>query len=102
MNTFLKTLLLSAALTFGATFTGTAQTTSTDGAYWVVETNVKKNSYSIIRIYNKHDELVYQERIEGKSLDIKKRRHKKLLDQTLKIFTEQQILASRLGKSVRL
>lgn len=99
MYAFLKSTLLVAALYFGTLANGFAQTAPTDNsAYWVVETNVKHKTFSIVRIYNHQHELVYQERIEGVRLNINKRRHKRILEQTLNSFTQQRIIARQLGK----
>jgi hypothetical protein len=102
MYSLIKSTLLVAALCFGTLGNGFTQTTPpVNSAYWVVETNVKQQTFSIVRIYNHQHELIYQERIEGVCLDISKRRHKRILDQTLASFTEQRIIARQLGKARR-
>ena len=40
--------------------------------YWVVESNVKTPKSAIVYFYNNDDVLVYQEKIEGVKLNLKK------------------------------
>jgi hypothetical protein len=40
--------------------------------YWNVETNHATRDYTIVRFYNGQDQLVYEERLSGLNLDLRK------------------------------
>ena len=40
--------------------------------YWNVETNRTTRDYTIVRFYNARDQLVYEERLDGLNLDLRK------------------------------
>ncbi len=40
--------------------------------YWNVETNRTTRDYTIVRFYNAQDQLVYEERLSGLNLDLRK------------------------------
>lgn len=40
--------------------------------YWNIETNLTTRDYTIVRFYNGHDQLVYEERLPGLCLDLRK------------------------------
>ena len=84
----LKTILL--ALLFAAgTFTSSfAQTVVPDRSYWVVGTNLKQRDYSVVRFYNQHNELLYEERLTGKHLNISRSKHVKRLNLALQQVTQ--------------
>lgn len=73
--------------------------------YWVMESNIHSNNRCIVYFYNNNNQLVYSETIEGKVLNIKKRKVKmdlkKILEQTVTAFeqkhqpSENQMLVSR-------
>jgi hypothetical protein len=51
--------------------------------YWVVESNIKSKSSSIIHFYNNNDTEIYSEKVEGKVLNVSKRKTLKLLSKAL-------------------
>ncbi|ALI97697.1 hypothetical protein [Rufibacter tibetensis] len=87
-NTFLKFAMVVGLFTFLPDFTVSAQTT-TASWYWVVESNTRQKKTSIVRFYNKEHQLVYEEKVTGRKLDIRKPKNKKLLDNAL-----QQIMVT--------
>src|SRR4051812_1660701 len=50
-----------------------------ESVFWVVEVNVKKPDYTIIKFYNTQRVLLKEERISGKFLDIRKEKTRQLL-----------------------
>lgn len=52
-------------------------------AHWVIESNVKSPKISVVKFYNDQQELIYQETISGKRMNIKRTKIKKGLDQAL-------------------
>lgn len=55
------------------TLAGAAKANPT-GYFWVVENTVNTENSSIIRVYNSRHELVYTERVEGRTLNITDKR----------------------------
>lgn len=53
------------------------------GAYWVVEGNVNQKNYTLIRYYNAQNQLLREESLKGKFLDINKKRNRTYLDRRL-------------------
>ena len=78
------TLLLSMAVQMA-----TAQ------VYWVIETNARQKNFTIIRFYNQHHELLYEERQQGVFFDPSRRKHKKKLNEMLSNFLAQDTLSFR-------
>ncbi|WP_224999530.1 hypothetical protein [Cesiribacter sp. SM1] len=101
MKTFFRSLLIAATLLLATVPTISAQTSTGGEAYWVVETNLNQKNYSIVKFYNSEHALIYEERIEGLYLNTEKRKHRKYLDRSLKIFTQQRIFASQFRKTSR-
>lgn len=54
-----------------------------DGAYWVIEGNLHNPTYTLIHYYNAQHQLIKDERLEGKYLDITKRKNVKRLNKKL-------------------
>ena len=58
-----------------------------DKGYWVVESNIKTPGNAVIRFYNNDNIQVYSEKVEGMTINLKKRktlmRLKKVLDEAL-------------------
>tara|TARA_R110000868_G_scaffold285786_1_gene546263 strand:- start:14 stop:328 length:315 start_codon:yes stop_codon:yes gene_type:complete len=46
--------------------------------YWTIENNIKDKTYTIVRYYGEHDELVLEKRIEKKFIKLNKRDIRKL------------------------
>ena len=98
-NTFKKTLL---ALLLGASaFTSSlAQQEPITQNYWVVETNLKQRDYSIVRFYNQNHQLIYEEKLNGKYLNISRPRHVKRLNLALSAVSEKSFAAVNQQKVV--
>ena len=76
-----------------------AQEIGATGNYWVIETNLKQQDYSIVRFYNASHQLIYEEQLDGIYLDARKRRTKKLLNETLRRVTDKALVAGQIRKS---
>lgn len=63
--------------------------TSFDSLYWVVETNLRDRSFSIVRIYNTQNTKVYEVRLQGEYIDISNPKHRKKLDLMVRQFHER-------------
>lgn len=61
----------------------------TSEAYWVVEGNINKPDYTIVHFYDAQHQLIKEERIEGRFLDIRRKRNVALLNRRLSHLTEQ-------------
>jgi|GEM_PF-2375683 len=96
MKTFaLKTALVVLLLAYART---PAPAQTTPPGYWVVETNDRTRDHTLVKFYDLSDHLVYEERLEGVHLDVSRRKHVRLLNQTLRRVTERTLLAGRLGR----
>ena len=81
-HTFKKLLL--ALLLWAGTFTGSfAKTIIPPQNYWVVETTLKQRDYSVVRFYNRKNELLYEERLHGIYVNISRAKHVKRLNLAL-------------------
>ena len=85
MKTTMKLKVVIAILWLGCGLSGTAQTNE---AYWVVEGNLNKPDYTIVHFYNAQHQKIKEERIEGRFLDIRKKRNVALLNKKLSRLTE--------------
>ncbi|RNI29167.1 hypothetical protein [Rufibacter latericius] len=81
-NIFLKFVLVVGLFTFLPSPKVSAQAPASSW-YWVVESNTRQKKSSIVRFYNKEHQLVYEESVTGRKLDIKKPKTRKLLDNAL-------------------
>ncbi|HEY3403558.1 MAG TPA: hypothetical protein VGK59_09240 [Ohtaekwangia sp.] len=68
-------------------------------AFWVVETNVKNRSYSIIRFYNGMNEQIHEVKLEGVYVDIRKPRYRRKLDKMLKDYNPESHPLAKRNKS---
>lgn len=72
-----------------------AMAQSKHDVFWVVEGNVKHRDYTMIRFYNAKLQLLKEERISRKFLDIRKKKNRRLLDTKLKEFLYPEAMANR-------
>ena len=64
--------------------------------YWVVETNIYQQDFSIVRFYNMENQLVYEAKLYGLYIDIRKPIHKRILNDMIKKFTNSSgVLAKK-------
>lgn len=82
MKATLKLGLTFITLLMGGLSSTGAQPTNKP-VFWVVEGNVKQPDYTIVKLYDRQMRLVREERVEGRFLDIRKRRDKRLLNRRL-------------------
>ncbi|HEX7366347.1 MAG TPA: hypothetical protein VF273_04580 [Pelobium sp.] len=85
----MKKVLLIAIL-FGFSFHISAQSKETPSAYWVVESNLKTPKTSLVRFYNQKNEIIYQEIIANKRVNIERKKTKKALNKILLLVTEDK------------
>jgi hypothetical protein len=100
MTTKLFTIaFFSLCLSVGVpTFCQAQEPTATE-SYWVIETNLLQRNYSIVRFYNTAHQLIYEEQLNGIYLDVRKRRTKKLLNETLRRVTDKALVAGQIRKT---
>jgi len=60
-----------------------------DFANWVIESNVKTPKTSTVKFYNAKQELIYQEVIQGKRLNVRREKLKRKLNQILVQLVEK-------------
>lgn len=65
--------------------------------YWVVESNRNVPARSIVRLYDRQNELVHEVTLNT-TIDITKRRHRKAVVQVLKRYSSRESAA---GKKIR-
>ncbi len=62
--------------------------------FWVIENNESKNLNTIVRIYDEYNNLLHEETISGKRLNILKSKDKRFLNRKLKEVVKREELAS--------
>lgn len=72
-----------------------AQASKPATGYWVVETNLHEAPYTIVKMYNLQNTLLYEERLEGKRLNIKRRRHVRMLNTSLNNLLKNTAVAQQ-------
>lgn len=97
----MKRLVLLSAFAMLTLTTVFAQQAPTSPVYWVVETNPKHTSYSIVRFYDASNALVHEVTIDGVYININKAKHKKKLDLLLKQYNDRGAVASKKNRSRR-
>jgi hypothetical protein len=68
--------------------------------YWVTESNVNKPDVTFVKLYTADGHLFYEVKIEGKVIDIRKLRHKRMLNQILKKHKSRCAVSGKELKSV--
>lgn len=81
---FIITMLVTASFTHAQ---------STD-PYWVIESNVKDKSASVLRVYDSRSFLIHEEVMKGRCLNVQSRRDRKLIAKRVKEVVKQQALVS--------
>jgi len=85
-----STLFLTAALLLA----GWSADTQTLKSFWVIESNLHEKANTLILFYDDQNNLIHQEVLKGKTLNIFKRKDMKFLDRKLKKITERYAFAS--------
>jgi hypothetical protein len=84
----------------GMMIIGFGATAQTNGAtYWVVEGNIKSNDYTLIRFYNSDNNLIHEEMMRGKFLDVTNKRDVKFLNKKLRQFDVKTLSVKRPRKN---
>ena len=81
-----KTLLLAGAAALLLTLNVNAQARRPDlpqAGFWVVETAPKAKTGSLVKFYNDDKQLIYEERLGGKCLDVRKEKTVAFLNHAL-------------------
>jgi hypothetical protein len=73
-----------------------------DKGYWVVESNIKTPETSTVYFYNNQNDLLYKERVDGVTLNIKKRKTLIMLKQVLDKSLSQTEVAKNERKDEQL
>lgn len=68
---------------------------SVDSVYWVVETNLRNPSYTIVHFYNYRNEEVHEVRMQGVYIDIRNPKQRKKLDLLVKEYNERILTLSK-------
>lgn len=70
INIIFLIVLLLLTLAIAASAQDSTVVKKPDFANWVIESNVKTPKFSIIKFYNAKQELIYQEEIKGKIINV--------------------------------
>jgi hypothetical protein len=92
-----RILMLLVVASFSTIVETSAQTTTFDSLYWVVETNIHNPSYTIVRFYNYNNLMVHEVRLEGIYLDICKPKQRKKLDSLMKEYSQKVVMSMEVG-----
>jgi len=76
-------LLLSSNRTLAATADSTLPRWLSDKGYWMIESNINSPDTSLVHFFTNDGILLYQERIEGERLDLRKIRIRMQLKRVL-------------------
>lgn len=68
---------------------------SSDSVYWVVETNLRNPSFTIVHFYNYQNVKVHEVRMQGVYIDICNPKHRKKLDLIVKEYHERILTSSK-------
>jgi len=95
----MKRLVLLSAFALLAATAAFAQQVKTAPVYWVVETNRKQDTGSIVRFYDANNALVHEITYDHIYIDINKRKHKRRLNQLLKRYNDHIQVALKKNRS---
>lgn len=76
-------IMLSIAFTVGTKAQDTITVQKANFANWVVESNIKTPRNSVIKFYNAQQELIYQEEIKGKRINVSRPKTQTKLNEIL-------------------
>src|ERR1700742_3693580 len=81
----MKKAILILALAAITGFAHAQKVPMSDKGYWVIENNKQTPKQNIVKFYNLNSELVYQESINGKKVNVNNNRTRKALNNTLQM-----------------
>lgn len=81
--------MLLMVIAIGAKAQDKAPTEKADFANWVIESNVKTPNISMVKFYNAEQELIYQEEITGKVINVNRAKTRNKLNQLLAELVER-------------
>ncbi|WP_247233784.1 hypothetical protein [Telluribacter sp. SYSU D00476] len=103
MKNLFKTLIcLSLIAGFGTTKSQAQSQPATGHYHWVVEVSKTDAVTSTFRIYHNQDQLVYEETLKDKSLDIRKRTTRRKLDKALHTYVASAQQLAKLNQKTLL
>lgn len=70
--------------------------------YWVIETATHSETYTVFRIYQHENQLVYEEKILGKKLDIHKKKVRRQLEKVLDLYVNSMEQISKVDSGTLL
>lgn len=76
-------IMFLVVVTTGAKAQDTVFVQRADFANWVIESNVKTPKKSVVKFYNQQQELIYQEEIKNKRLNVRRTKLRNKLNQVL-------------------
>lgn len=99
-NVFARLVLAGALLCAADAAAQQPAPPASQGGYWNLETNLTSRAYTLVRFYNDHDQLVYEERLDNLCLDLSaarplRRRVQQRLDLALQQVLRQPSLATQ-------
>lgn len=65
-------------------------------SYWTTQSNIHSKNFTIVRFYDNHDNLLYEEKLENQYLDIKKKSVIRKLNKAMKEFEKAQLQSANL------
>ncbi len=87
---------LLVGLSFALNGLAAAQIPTPREGYWVTETNLKQPKITQVRYYNANHELLHEQQITGKKVNIKRPQTVKQLNNNLTNVLNQPLLADRM------
>ena len=103
MRKIIRTAILIAVFAFTSTlllaqeetFTPSTPRWISDKGYWIIESNIKSPDTATVHFYNNDNVRIYSEKVEGITLNLKKRKTlmglKKVLEQSLLAWQESHV-----------
>lgn len=67
-----------------------------DQAFFNVETSVQNDKISTIRFYDKEGHLLYEERVEGRRIDLNSARTRRKLEKLCRELSRRELVRTRL------
>ncbi len=93
---FLSRTCFAFILSLGLVSSSLAQIPTPKEGYWVTETNLNQKKTTLVRYYNAQHELLHEQQIVGKTVNIRRPKTVKFLNSELMHVLNQPLLADRL------
>lgn len=76
-------------ISFGARAQDISPASKNSFANWVIESNVNTPKNSVVKFYNAKQDVIYQEEIKGKKLNVNRKSVRNRLNRVLFMLTEK-------------